>query len=168
MHGTACYIQNATDVAGTCWYTVFTSEHPFKRWHFNSISVVADTCWALSYMTDGTNDKIQAVIDTGVVPRLVALLASPEVTVLTPALRAVGNIVTGNDIQVCSLHWYTMLHSARQTVCLYFWNPLLPLYSFYLLLLFIIFTVLCFISHTSYCTCACPLSLNKLTASVHI
>jgi hypothetical protein len=55
-------------------------------------------------MTDGTNDKIQAVIDTGVVPRLVALLASPEVTVLTPALRAVGNIVTGNDIQVCSRH----------------------------------------------------------------
>lgn len=67
--------------------------------YYTDYDVLADSCWALSYLTDGTNDKIQAVIDTGVVPRLVALLASTEVTVLTPALRAVGNIVTGNDIQ---------------------------------------------------------------------
>lgn len=33
------------------------------------------------------------------IPKLVELLASTEVTVLTPALRAVGNIVTGNDVQ---------------------------------------------------------------------
>lgn len=38
-------------------------------------------------------------MDCGVVPKLVQLLSSAEVSVLTPALRAVGNIVTGNDIQ---------------------------------------------------------------------
>lgn len=58
-----------------------------------------DACWALSYLTDGTNERIQTVLDSGVVPKLVELLGSPEVTVLTPALRAVGNIVTGNDSQ---------------------------------------------------------------------
>ena len=35
----------------------------------------------------------------GVVPTLINLLGSQDVTVLTPALRAIGNIVTGDDSQ---------------------------------------------------------------------
>ncbi|KAL3517394.1 hypothetical protein ACH5RR_019983 [Cinchona calisaya] len=67
--------------------------------HSNDEEVLTDACWALSYLSDGTNDKIQAVIDAGVCPRLVELLLHPSPSVLIPALRTVGNIVTGDDMQ---------------------------------------------------------------------
>ncbi|KAL6532544.1 hypothetical protein OROGR_014514 [Orobanche gracilis] len=65
----------------------------------NDEEVLTDACWALSYLSDGTNDKIQAVIESGVCQRLVELLLHPNPSVLIPALRTVGNIVTGDDAQ---------------------------------------------------------------------
>ncbi|XP_077214393.1 importin subunit alpha-like [Tasmannia lanceolata] len=67
--------------------------------HSNDEEVLTDACWALSYLSDGANDKIQAVIEAGVCPRLVELLLHPSPSVLIPALRTVGNIVTGDDMQ---------------------------------------------------------------------
>jgi len=61
--------------------------------------ILTDALWSLSYISDGPNNYIQAVIDTNVVPRVVELLSHESTSVGTPALRTVGNLVTGDDTQ---------------------------------------------------------------------
>ena len=55
-----------------------------------ALQVLTDACWALSYLSEPP-ERVQPVIDAGVVPRLVEHGAH-ELLVQTPALRTVGNI----------------------------------------------------------------------------
>ncbi|KAG6531970.1 hypothetical protein ZIOFF_005807 [Zingiber officinale] len=79
--------------------------------HSNDEEVLTDACWALSYLSDGTNDKIQSVLEAGVCPRLVELLIHPSPSVLIPALRTVGNIVTGDDLQTQALSEFFVINN---------------------------------------------------------
>ena len=69
--------------------------------HSTDEEVVTDAAWALSYISDGPNDAIAAVLATGVLPVLVSNLSSTTVSngVVVPSLRAIGNFVTGTDQQ---------------------------------------------------------------------
>lgn len=65
--------------------------------------VLTDSCWALSYVTDDQtngNQKIGAVLQQDkICARLIYLLQHGSSQVQVPALRTIGNIVTGDDHQ---------------------------------------------------------------------
>ena len=62
--------------------------------------VLIGVCWAICDLSCGFNDRIQAIIESGVFPRLVDLLMHPSTSVQTPALLSIGHIVMGGEPQV--------------------------------------------------------------------
>mmetsp|Transcript_34315 Transcript_34315/g.67576 ORF Transcript_34315/g.67576 Transcript_34315/m.67576 type:complete len:537 (+) Transcript_34315:125-1735(+) len=72
----------------------------------DDVEILTDACWALSYLSDDngpTNSKITAVLQAGVAPRVVQCLMHHHTSVQVPALRCVGNIVTGDDSQTTAI-----------------------------------------------------------------
>lgn len=91
--------------------------------YYPDVEVLTDACWALSYLSDGENQKIQAVIEAGVPARCIELLMHEKPAVKTPALRTVGNIVTGDDVQTQVIvsngalyHLLALLNSDRKGI----------------------------------------------------
>lgn len=64
-----------------------------------SPDLLADCLQSLASISEGNEEKIQAVIDTGVVAKIIELLNHFAYTVQMPALRIIGNIAQGNEEQ---------------------------------------------------------------------
>jgi HEAT repeat protein len=73
--------------------------------NFRDDDVCADAAWTLSFLSDdqsqsGDNHKIEMVLHSGVLGRLVILLSHPNPNIKTPALRTIGNLLTGSNFQL--------------------------------------------------------------------
>jgi hypothetical protein len=82
--------------------------------HYADSEVVADALWSLSYISDGTNDRISAVLSHSALPAIIHHLSSgPGKSIETPALRCLGNIVSGDDHQTS----LAIEHGAIMVLC---------------------------------------------------
>jgi importin subunit alpha-1 len=76
--------------------------------------LVADALWSLSYISDGTSDRISAVLAHDALPAIIHYLsidAGPAIEV--PALRCLGNIVSGDEHQTA----FAIDHGAITVLC---------------------------------------------------
>jgi len=63
----------------------------------DSEEIITDILWAFSYVSDGSDNKMQHITDTGILPRLVEMLKHPNIAISVACLRTLGNILTGSD-----------------------------------------------------------------------
>ena len=64
------------------------------------IDMLTHCCWAISYMSEGDNRRVNEVLQSGVAPMLIELLGHSSDCIQVPALRACGNIVSADDPNV--------------------------------------------------------------------
>ncbi|KYN35444.1 Importin subunit alpha [Trachymyrmex septentrionalis] len=82
-------------------------------------NIISDTCRILYYLTNGVNNNIQAIMETGILPKILNCLISKMKSILIPAWLTVRNIaVMGDNTQrdaiilagglsrLRSLYWY--------------------------------------------------------------
>ncbi len=61
--------------------------------------VLIDVCWAMSYLSDGGEERIPLILGSKVLPRIIQLLSHHNIAISVPCLRTIGNVVTGDDKQ---------------------------------------------------------------------
>ena len=64
---------------------------------------MADCCWAISYHSDSNKNKIQVVIESGVIKSIVKNLEESSMAILVPSIRILGNVSTGTAEQTTEL-----------------------------------------------------------------
>jgi hypothetical protein len=64
---------------------------------FNDNTTKQDACWALSYLSDSSDEILDLVFKTNILPSIRYLLGSTVPEMLAPAVRVYGNFTSGSD-----------------------------------------------------------------------
>jgi len=65
----------------------------------HDVEILGDCLWALSHLSEGAEHHVDALIETGALPRVIQLMNHHLYNVQLPSTRTVGNVVTGNTLQ---------------------------------------------------------------------
>lgn len=65
----------------------------------NDTEMLSDCLWALSHLSEGSEERVGALLGTGVLPRIIELLGNHLYAIQLPATRIIGNVVTGSEQQ---------------------------------------------------------------------
>ncbi|XP_053638151.2 importin subunit alpha-like isoform X3 [Cherax quadricarinatus] len=65
----------------------------------NDSEVCVDALWAVSYYADMDNTHIQQVVEAGIIPLLMLHLNSDNRLIVQPAIRTIGIMTSGTDVQ---------------------------------------------------------------------
>ena len=65
----------------------------------NDEEILTDTCWALKHISKGSEERRQAIIEIGACRRVVNLTMHENIAIKLAALRIVGNIISGTNMQ---------------------------------------------------------------------
>jgi hypothetical protein len=61
--------------------------------------IIADCCWAISYNSDAKKGKIEVLINSGIIPKIVNYITDPYLSLVVPCVRILGNVSTGTAPQ---------------------------------------------------------------------
>ncbi|CAG9326232.1 unnamed protein product [Blepharisma stoltei] len=71
--------------------------------------ILSDTLWGFAYAMDGEVGRIQPVLNTGLGMRIVQLVGSESYKIKLPALRVIGNILLGDELQTQTIIDYGVI-----------------------------------------------------------
>ena len=81
--------------------------------------LLEDALWGLSFICDGPDDNIQAILKHDIVKYAARMLSHPQIKIKAAALRLIGNVASGNDFQTQEI----LRHGALDPVILLLNSP---------------------------------------------
>lgn len=61
--------------------------------------IIADCCWAISYNSDVKKGKIDILVNSGIIPKIVSYITDDYLSLVVPSVRILGNVSTGTAAQ---------------------------------------------------------------------
>lgn len=60
-------------------------------------SILENACWALSYASDGSNERVEVVVCADVISRLIEIMKRKQLQTIRPCVRVLGNVLSSTE-----------------------------------------------------------------------